>query len=272
MVDREELALERADPLGLPFRDGQRVRRDPALGQLRLDQRQRELGADQRDVGLVGQQVGHRADVVLVAVGQHDRLHVVEPVHDRREVRQDQVDAGLVDVGEQHAAVDDQQLAVVLEDGHVATDGTEAAERDDAQRTGGERRRAHPAPAWAWLMRAAPTASSSVTPAAAASAPQLWRSRPSVASTSGSRTGPAGRPEQVEAGLDQDDALGPEDAGEERQQLVVQRERAVGDVAALVRLDHLLRAGADEVGRRADHADRADREQRQRQRRRRRSR
>jgi hypothetical protein len=28
--------------------------------------------------GLVGQQVGHRADVVLVAVGEHDRLDVVE--------------------------------------------------------------------------------------------------------------------------------------------------------------------------------------------------
>ncbi len=58
---------------------------------------------------------------------------VVEAVQDRREVRQDQVDAGLVHVGEQHAAVDDQQLAVVLEDGHVAADLAEAAQRDDPQ-------------------------------------------------------------------------------------------------------------------------------------------
>ena len=88
---------------------------------------------DQRDVGLVREQVRHRADVVLVAVGEHDRLDVVEPVQDRREVGQDQVDAGLVDVGEQHSAVDDQQLAAVLEDGHVAADGAEPAERDDPQ-------------------------------------------------------------------------------------------------------------------------------------------
>ena len=49
------------------------------------------------------------------------------------EVGQDQVDAGVVLLGEEHAAVDDQQAAVVLEDGHVAADLAEAAERDDPQ-------------------------------------------------------------------------------------------------------------------------------------------
>ena len=58
---------------------------------------------------------------------------VVEPVPDRGEVGEDHVDAGLVLLGEQHAAVDDQQLAGVLEDGHVAADLAEAAEPDDAQ-------------------------------------------------------------------------------------------------------------------------------------------
>ena len=54
---------------------------------------------------------------------------VVEPVPDVVEVREDQVDAGLVVLGEEHAAVDDQQPAVVLEDRHVAADLAEAAER-----------------------------------------------------------------------------------------------------------------------------------------------
>ena len=45
--------------------------------------------------GLWAEQVRHRADVVLVTVGEHDRLDVVEPVQDRREVGQDQVHAGL---------------------------------------------------------------------------------------------------------------------------------------------------------------------------------
>ena len=56
------------------------------------------------------------------------------------EVGQDQVDARLFDVGEEHPAVDDQQLAVVLEDRHVPPDGAEAAERDDAQGALGQRR------------------------------------------------------------------------------------------------------------------------------------
>ena len=49
------------------------------------------------------------------------------------EVGEDQVDAGVVVLGEQHAAVDDQQPVVVLEDGHVAADLAEPAERDDPQ-------------------------------------------------------------------------------------------------------------------------------------------
>ena len=84
------------------------------------------------------EQVGHSADVVLVAVREDDGLHVVEPVEDVLEVREDQVDAGLVVLGEEDAAVDDEQLALVLDDRHVASDLTEAAERDDAQRARGE--------------------------------------------------------------------------------------------------------------------------------------
>ena len=99
------------------------------------------LRADQRDVAPLAQQVGHAADVVLVAVGQHDRDDVVEPVPDRGEVGEDHVDAGLVLLGEQHAAVDDQQLAGVLEDGHVAADLAEPAQRDHAQAALGQGRR-----------------------------------------------------------------------------------------------------------------------------------
>ncbi len=36
-------------------------------------------------------------------------------------------------VGEEHAAVDDEQTPVELEDGHVAADLADPAERDDAQ-------------------------------------------------------------------------------------------------------------------------------------------
>ena len=96
---------------------------------------------------------------------------------------------------------------------------------------------------------------------AAGRSPPRWR-RPAAAA-------PArpGRPSSAQAGLDQDRALGAEDAGEHRQQPPVQRQRAAATSPALVRLDHRLasRAPMKWVGR-ADHADRADRQQRQRER------
>ena len=110
------------------------------LAQLGADQRQGELGADQRDVLALAQQVRHRTDVVLVAVGQHQRVDGVEAVPDRVEVGQDQVDARVVLLGEEHPAVDDQQAAVVLEDGHVAADLAEPAEGDHPQPALGQRR------------------------------------------------------------------------------------------------------------------------------------
>ena len=111
------------------------------LLQLGLDQGEGQLGADQRDVGLEAQQVGHRADVVLVAVREHDRVDVVETVGDVLEVGQDQVDAGVVVLGEEHAAVDDEQPPGVLEHGHVAADLAEPPEGDDADAVLRERRR-----------------------------------------------------------------------------------------------------------------------------------
>ncbi len=80
------------------------------------------------------------ADVVLVTVGEDDALDVVETVPDGREVGQNQVDSGLLLLGEEHSAVDDQQAASVLEDRHVAADLAETTERGDPQATFGERR------------------------------------------------------------------------------------------------------------------------------------
>ncbi len=158
---------------------------------------------DQRDVGLVREQIGHRADVVLVPVGEHDRLHVVEPVENAREVGQDQVDTGLVDVGEQHSTVDDEKLAGVFEDGHVATDLAEPAQRGHPQPAVGQRRW------WNEILMcsnghsASPGRSGAVvagrlSPAAAQSS-RSWAISAAVASTSGDRTGPAGRSSRFNA-------------------------------------------------------------------------
>ena len=72
VVDRDELEVERAELLALPFLDREAVGLDPVLLELRLGQRERQSRADDRDVLLELEQIRHRADVVLVAVGQHD--------------------------------------------------------------------------------------------------------------------------------------------------------------------------------------------------------
>ena len=133
VVDRDELAVEDAELLALPFLHLEGVGLDAVLLELRLDERERQARADQRDVLAQPQQVRHGTDVVLVPVRQHDRLDVVEAVLDVVEVRQDQVHAGLVVLGEQHAAVDDEQLSGMLQDRHVASHLAQAAEGDHPQ-------------------------------------------------------------------------------------------------------------------------------------------
>ncbi len=132
VVHGHELALERAELDDVVFLDHAGARLDPVLLELGLDQGEGQLGADHGDVVAQAQQVRHGADVVLVAVGQDDADDVVHAVPDVVEVRQDQVDAGLVLLGEEDAAVDDEDLAVDLEGDHVAADLLEAAQLDDA--------------------------------------------------------------------------------------------------------------------------------------------
>ena len=54
------------------------------------------------------------------------------------EVGEDEVDSRVVVLGEEDAAVDDEQASLRLEDGHVAADLAEPAESDDPQAVVGE--------------------------------------------------------------------------------------------------------------------------------------
>ena len=80
----------------------------------------------------VAQEERDPAGVVLVRVGEQDRLDPVGVVAQVGEVGQDQVDAGHVGVGEHDPAVDEQDPAVDLEATAVAADLTQPAEEDDA--------------------------------------------------------------------------------------------------------------------------------------------
>jgi hypothetical protein len=140
VVDREELEVEGPELHQVALRHLDGLGADLVLLELGLDEGQGQLRADQRDVGPLAEQVGDATDVVLVAVRQHDRDDVVQAVPDGREVGEDDVDPGLVLLGEEDADVDDQQLSGVLEHGHVATDLAEATQGDHAQAAVGQRR------------------------------------------------------------------------------------------------------------------------------------
>ena len=90
----------------------------------RVDRHARELGED----------VGQRADVVLVGVGDEERAHLGAVLLEVADVGDDEVDAEHLLVREHEAAVDDDDVVAVLEDVHVLADLPHPAERDDAER------------------------------------------------------------------------------------------------------------------------------------------
>ena len=111
-----------------------RVVGEVVLLDLVAEQAARQGGGVDRHAGEVGQHVGQPADVVLVGVGDQERLDRVPPLAQVRHVGHDEVDAEHLLVGEHQAAVDDDDLVPVLEDVHVLADLADAAERHDAQR------------------------------------------------------------------------------------------------------------------------------------------
>ena len=93
VVDREELQSPRADGEFVAFAHPAQVRLDAVLVELGRDQSERQPRPEDRDVLALAQQVGQRADVVLVPVGEHDRVDLVESVGVVGPVGQRDVDA-----------------------------------------------------------------------------------------------------------------------------------------------------------------------------------
>src|SRR5690606_4407436 len=78
VVDREELEVEGAEGVLFAFGDLDQGRFDAVFPEFGGEQGQGEAGAYQRDIGAFPQQEGDAANVVFVAVREHDRLDVVE--------------------------------------------------------------------------------------------------------------------------------------------------------------------------------------------------
>ena len=102
------------------------------LGELRLDEAEREARADDpRHVDLA-QEVRQAAHVILVRVREHDGVDRAPAVGEIRDVGQHEVDAEMLVAREREPGVDDEAAAVALDHRHVLSHLAEAAERDDA--------------------------------------------------------------------------------------------------------------------------------------------
>ena len=145
----DELEAERAELDGLVGRIGLAQlggAQQSVLVELRLHETEREPRRPHLGHVELPQQVGQAADVILVAVGEHDGADLAGALAQVAEVGQDEVDAEVLVTGECQAGVDDDPLVAELEHGHVLPHLADAAEGDDPAGS-----------LHAWSVRAAPS-------------------------------------------------------------------------------------------------------------------
>src|ERR1051326_8435936 len=127
--DVDELDFERSDfddLLGLDL-DEARLLLELVLFEAALYQGDGEGSAIDGDVDL-GEEVWDGADVVFVAVGEHESTDLGDVVFEEGEVGHHQVDAEEFGVGEHHAGIDDDHIVAEADDGHVHTELAKTAE------------------------------------------------------------------------------------------------------------------------------------------------
>src|ERR1017187_770914 len=95
-------------------------------------QRQRERRSVNRDVDL-GEKIGHRPDVVFVAMRQHDGADELLVLLEERQVWHHQIDAQQLGSGKHHPAVDHDDVVPEPDSGHVHSELAQSAEGDYLQ-------------------------------------------------------------------------------------------------------------------------------------------
>ncbi len=179
-----------------------------------------------------------------MAVRDDDRLDVLGALAQVGEVGQHEVDADHLGRREAQADVDDDDPAVVLDDGHVLADLAQAAERQDAQ--------------LAHACAPAPRRSPACASAVAASRP--WRSSIARTAASSSLGGLDERQAQA-AGVEAEQVqrrLRARRAGRHEQRLVDVAQRGVDLGAVLGLVDHPAHLVADDVAGDEDPAGAAE--------------
>ncbi len=137
--DRQERDLERADAKALAGLDAAQVgaaRQSRPFVQPGLDQAARQRGGVDRrfERQHIAQQIGQRADVILVAVGDHDGRHIAGALAQIAEVRDHHVNTPHVVFGEHDPGVNDQDAVVLFEEQHIFADFPQTAEGNQPER------------------------------------------------------------------------------------------------------------------------------------------
>ena len=203
----DELELEGADLDPVAVGVGLAERRRGAelvLVELRLHHREGQLGGDHLADLDLAENVRQRADVVLVAVREHDREQ--RPILEIREVRQHEVDAEVLVAREGEPGVDQDPLPVELVERHVLADLAEPAERNDAECVAHRARSVRAGLRRAGVRRrpaslAARSAATGCSNPSRSRQPRTAASSSGVASTSGSRKPPTSWPSRFIAVL-----------------------------------------------------------------------
>jgi hypothetical protein len=105
---------------------------DLVLLELRFDEGQRHLRPVDRPVEQ-RHHMRHGADVILVRVGEHERLDLVAPSLDERQIGNDQIHSELIGIGKHDTGVDEDRCVLPRHRHHVHAELPEASEWDDLE-------------------------------------------------------------------------------------------------------------------------------------------
>ena len=251
-LEAERPFLDR--PVLRPHLDELRAVGQLVLGELRLDEAERQPGADDPRHVHLAQEVRQAAHVILVRVREHDGIDWAPAVGEVRDVGEYEVDAEVLVAREREAGVDHEAAAVALDHRHVLSHLAEAAERDDADGVG------HRVPVYGADAGAVVELGGDEQPEAVEAGPHLLdlvlgrldERQPQAADLVA---------EEVESRLDGDRVRDDLQEVVGGLQLVVDAP-GLDVVSGLVQPDHLLHLRADDVRVHADTAGAADLEER----------
>ena len=95
-----------------------------------------KVGSERRGIdrhAQIGREVRHCADMILMRMGQHDRVELLAAFFDKFQIGEDQVDARVLVPRKGHAQIDHQPPALATVEVDVHADFARAAKREEQQ-------------------------------------------------------------------------------------------------------------------------------------------